>query len=373
MRSDYVQFLKDYLSEILHCETSLLALRHFVINNSSKISRDIDLNDEGLKQLYDRYRFLYRYDFSSKTIEQIASEYNNIRHDMRKHENLMYNYNGEEIEIESVRFVKSVRWMCRKYESLTKIVCYEQCYECYERLNKLQRMEYDGYIPLQLKKSILFQMLCFRKDRKNLDLELTLINYVNNLISLKEEDLSSLLSLNIIDKRYRDITAVSSIFDYIDSGITMSLIRNGPDPGAYFLYNEDIRANRIVDAIEAGFTKIHNQLTAIQKNQYTLCKVIQDSNNILQRIESELNEANKALQGVSNELNAANYTLHEISNRQGITNDSLQGVSYGLMQGNITNANISYFAEETARNSRLQVASLRDRWGRLFTSDGVGI
>ena len=54
--------------------------------------------------------------------------------------------------------------------------------------------------------------------------------------------------LSNLHPKYQHLVAVASIFDYLSTGRTFSLTRNGNDIGAYNIYEDDVRVNRIVAA-----------------------------------------------------------------------------------------------------------------------------
>jgi len=116
------------------------------------------------------------------------------------------------------------------------------------------------------------------------------IPFISNLISETNDCVNKLYQFDIIHPKYRhSITIIASLFDYLDTGRTNFLVRKNSDPGAYNLYEEDVRNNRVIDAIATGFSELSYQLSEIRKNQYSLYQAIQKSNTIFSDIFVQLN------------------------------------------------------------------------------------
>jgi len=194
----------------------------------------------------------------------------------------------------------------------------------------------------------------------------THLTTLESLLSETEKTLSALYSQNIIHPKYCNITAISSILDYIDTGITNSLTRNDSDPGAYYLYEEDVRANRVIDVITIGFNQISSQLSAIQRNQYSLHSAIQNSNSILTGISNELHAISGQIERNTSAIHQGNITL---SNLQNIAAANTQEQS----AGNARLDEIPYFTREMKNCARTLVDINRDRWGILRNRDGFPI
>lgn len=200
----------------------------------------------------------------------------------------------------------------------------------YSTINKHKREKYEAYQAQMQTYSNAIQVDNSRvitELQKKESLSKQLSN-VYELISNIEDTLSKLYDIGIIHPKYRNITAVSSFYDYFSTGRTYSLVRTGVDPGAYNIYEEDVRANKIVNAINLGFDRISSQLSSIQTYQYCLYSAVLESKGILQNI--------------SNKIDAGNQ-IQEKS---------------------------AYFVQETANNTRIMVDLNRDRWGDLRNLNG---
>jgi hypothetical protein len=72
---------------------------------------------------------------------------------------------------------------------------------------------------------------------------------INELISHARTTLAALYETNILHVKYQNFVATASIYDYLSTGRTASLIRVDNDPGAYNLFEDDLRFGRVVKAI----------------------------------------------------------------------------------------------------------------------------
>lgn len=100
--------------------------------------------------------------------------------------------------------------------------------------------------------------------------------------------LNALYSLGIIHPKYRNLVAVSSFFDYFDTGRCISL--TGPG-GAYATYEEDLRFQRV----EARLDIIISKLDEIIANQQYIGQLMQEANSTLYRIEQKNEQIAKSM------------------------------------------------------------------------------
>lgn len=152
-----------------------------------------------------------------------------------------------------------------------------------------------------------------------------------SLIYEMKNALNQLYNENIIHPKYRNLTAVSSFVDYYSTGRTSSLVRMGSDPGAYNLFEEDVRANKILNAINHGFSRLSMQLSEISQNQYSLYTAVR--------------EGQQVMEGVSNMIEQSNMHFNQSS----------------------------YYLKEVANNTRILVDVKRDRWGALRDLGGYRV
>lgn len=125
---------------------------------------------------------------------------------------------------------------------------------------------------------------CVANDRRRVDRELRYISELRDQqveISEKcrecEKLLSRLYGLNIIYKSYRNLVAVLTILEYLDSGRCSSL--TGAH-GAYDTYSYEEKQNRIISKLD---TVIH-MLDDIKSTQYLLYDAISTANELSQCI-----------------------------------------------------------------------------------------
>lgn len=81
-------------------------------------------------------------------------------------------------------------------------------------------------------------------------------------------------SVNIVARKYRNITAISSFCEYLLTGRTRSLSSNGMDQGAYHIFENELRLHTIVKKPD----KIIYHLSKIKDNQRMLYCAINESN-----------------------------------------------------------------------------------------------
>ena len=98
-----------------------------------------------------------------------------------------------------------------------------------------------------------------------------------------KEVLQRLYSLDILFPKYRNLVAVSTMYEYLASGRVSAL--EGPD-GAYNLYESELRLNLIINKMDV----IIQQLEDIKENQYSLYNVLKQTNVVLEEIASDVSE-----------------------------------------------------------------------------------
>lgn len=104
------------------------------------------------------------------------------------------------------------------------------------------------------------------------------IHKVSKEIIATEDALKSLYSLDIIHPKYQHMVAISSFYDYFDTGRCLSF--TGPG-GAYDTYEYDVKLGAIVTKLDV----IIDKLDEIIANQQMLGDLMRDANNTLARIE----------------------------------------------------------------------------------------
>lgn len=115
-----------------------------------------------------------------------------------------------------------------------------------------------------------------------------------------EKSLNSLYDIGIIHRKYRHMVAVSSFYDYFDTGRCTSL--TGPG-GAYDTYEYEVRFGTIVTKLDI----IINKLDEIIANQQMLGDLMRDANNTLYRIEQSNNKMMKSMSRIEQNAELIEY------------------------------------------------------------------
>lgn len=90
--------------------------------------------------------------------------------------------------------------------------------------------------------------------------------------------LRKLYSMNIIHPDYQDFVACGMFLQYLSTGRTHSLEQCGGDPGAYNLYEQDVKFNVIkkqLDQIQKNQQVIYGALVQINQNVQDLCSSVE--------------------------------------------------------------------------------------------------
>lgn len=101
---------------------------------------------------------------------------------------------------------------------------------------------------------------------------------LNTVYNQCTTSLKKLYSMNIIHPDYQDFVACGMILQYLGTGRTHSLEQCGGDPGAYNLYEQDVK-----------FNVIKKQLDQIQKNQQVIYGALVQINQNVQELSSSIN------------------------------------------------------------------------------------
>jgi len=149
-------------------------------------------------------------------------------------------------------------------------------------------------------------------------------------------------SADVIFPKYRTIEAVTTMYEYLETGRCSTL--QGPN-GAYNLYESEVRSNAIIsklDIVSGKLDAISRQLSAIQSNQYTLFK---------------------AVEGIGMRLDSMSATLGSILEETKATRSATQDLSSKAIELVRNSAEIAYW---TRRN-----AELTDSLGYLIAFTAV--
>lgn len=143
--------------------------------------------------------------------------------------------------------------------------------------------------------------------KKAIELHDSMVSPYNEVVHL----LGHVYEKNIVHPKYRNLVAISQIYEYIDTGRCTEL--EGPD-GAYNLYESELRQDRIIEQLDVIIT----QLDRLNNTMGYVASAINQSNNLLNNISNSLYriEANTALTAYNTQCIANNT---KIANRYGYT------------------------------------------------------
>lgn len=142
------------------------------------------------------------------------------------------------------------------------------------------------------------------------DLEVEKIqNQLSALIQMRNK----LYSTNILFGKYRHLSAISTIYEYIESGRCSKL--KGPD-GAYNLYESETRADMVIDRLD----NILVSLDVIKNNQFVLIDQ-------LKGIQKNINEIGMEL---ISSLDSIDDRLADIRSEIGLVNSNIEGLNVSV-------------------------------------------
>lgn len=124
---------------------------------------------------------------------------------------------------------------------------------------------------------------------------------IQSMFANTEQTLNTFYNKNIIFPKYRNLAAISSFYEYLQSGRCSAL--EGHE-GAYNIFEEEIRMNTIITKLD----DIIDRLDEISSNQTMLYNAINQSNNNSKRIYQSLQqtENNTALIAYNSKITAQN-------------------------------------------------------------------
>lgn len=108
-----------------------------------------------------------------------------------------------------------------------------------------------------------------------------------NKLSIAKKDTANILerlyNIGWVYPKYRNLVAISSIYEYLASGRCTEL--TGPN-GAYNLYEAELRQDMII----AKLDQVLKSLEQIKRNQYLLYQELQKSNSAVERISRDVGQ-----------------------------------------------------------------------------------
>lgn len=138
--------------------------------------------------------------------------------------------------------------------------------------------------------------------------KITIINQeltiIKNSYTRTKNILAKYYEKGIVFPKYRNLLAISSIYEYLSSGRCNSL--EGHE-GAYNIFENEVRQNLIISKLD----DVIRHLEKIESNQYMLYSAIQDSNRKTDRLLQEMDKVANNLQRIesNNQIIAYNSTI----------------------------------------------------------------
>ena len=124
-------------------------------------------------------------------------------------------------------------------------------------------------------------------------------------IAEARNSLQQLYDKNVIYPKYRNMVAVCTIYEYLESGRCSAL--DGPN-GAYNLYESELRQNLIINKLD----EVIDNIAIIQNNQFQLYKK-------LDAIETSMKNLDKSLKEIASGVSIIGTTTLEIAQSSKIT------------------------------------------------------
>ena len=163
-----------------------------------------------------------------------------------------------------------------------------------------------------------------REDEEKQLLELQ-SSEVDELISHTEETLSTLYGTKMLHGKYQNFVAVASMHDYLSAGRTASLVRNGDDPGAYNIYEEDVRIGKVVSVIGMVGNQIigaiNEMADAVRYQQQALYDAVCAGNELQQALASDMSER---LNGIKERQEKSVILQKEILKQEKLRTDAMR-------------------------------------------------
>ena len=151
------------------------------------------------------------------------------------------------------------------------------------------------------------------------------------LISINE-GLNKLYSYNIIYPKYRNLVAISSFFEYLESGRCTSL--EGAN-GAYNLYEAEIRSNQVI----AQLNEVIKSLEQIKENQYLIYSKLCSIDNQLSSLNVKMNAALKSLDSIQTSSKITAQNMEKVAeNSEIIAYNTEKTAFYTQKNAELTNA-----------------------------------
>lgn len=154
-------------------------------------------------------------------------------------------------------------------------------------------------------------------DRVRVERELKQKRYIqtqcNTLAQMYQKSrnaLDTIYSYDILEMKYRNIVAVSSIYEYLKYDRTRSLQRVGSDEGAYNMFETEMRLNKIITNTDV----IIKKLDKIMENQRELAYTMRNAQNSINTLINSTNQIQGSLDTLNTGVELSNYQLRQANN-----------------------------------------------------------
>ena len=118
-----------------------------------------------------------------------------------------------------------------------------------------------------------------------------------------KDNLEKIYAYNILEEKYRNLVAVSSIYEYLKYERTRSLQRVGSDEGAYNMFETEMRLNRIITNTEI----IIKNLDKIAKNQRELANIMYNAQSSINNLVESTNTMSANINNLNTSVKLSNY------------------------------------------------------------------
>ena len=126
------------------------------------------------------------------------------------------------------------------------------------------------------------------------------INLAEATLNKTRRTLDQFYSLNVIYPKYRNMAAVTTFYEYFNSGRCSSLTGH---EGAYNLYENEVTMGIIINKLD----QVIERLDQIQQNQYMLASAIRQSNAKADQVYNEICKCEEQLRDINNNTIVSGY------------------------------------------------------------------
>ncbi len=127
---------------------------------------------------------------------------------------------------------------------------------------------------------------------------------VHEALLTAKQNLAQIYSENVLHTKYRNLNAVATLYEYLETGRCNTIEGHG---GIYDTYDKDLQRGLIIETL----VDIRNSMHRIEANQHLLYNELQQANQTLSKINSSLSEIEK-----TNAEIAKNTAISAVANQQ---------------------------------------------------------